>query len=96
MATVTGRLIENLGSKRSCIFGSVIVLFASGGKGLFLKKPPLDPAKIFYTRSNIVLCLLISCPIMVVVTRFLSVFVIFFIFASLRVLRGYSYLLNLL
>jgi hypothetical protein len=22
--------------------------FASGGQGLFLKKPPLDPAKTFY------------------------------------------------
>jgi hypothetical protein len=46
MATVTGRLSENLGNILSFIFGSVI--FASGGQGLFLKKPPLDPAKTFY------------------------------------------------
>jgi hypothetical protein len=25
-----------------------ITFFASGGQGLFLKKPPLDPAKTFY------------------------------------------------
>ncbi|UCH92115.1 MAG: hypothetical protein JSV88_17700, partial [Candidatus Aminicenantes bacterium] len=25
-----------------------IMYYASGGQGLFLKKPPLDPAKTFY------------------------------------------------
>jgi hypothetical protein len=28
--------------------GMLFFFFASGGQGLFLKKPPLDPAKTFY------------------------------------------------
>jgi hypothetical protein len=48
IATVTGRLSENLGNNRSFIFGSVILASGSQG-GRFLKKlPPLDPpAKTF-------------------------------------------------
>jgi Ni,Fe-hydrogenase I cytochrome b subunit len=54
---------------------------ASGGQGLFLKKPPLDPAKTFDSRSVIVLCFIRVFPIGIIY------FLLFFVF--LRVLRAF-------